>query len=154
MRAQAAGDQGFSLLDSLIACVLLAGAVMALSHLLALGAAQNLGSRHMTRSAILAAQKIEELHPQVLAPSPPSTLEEDTTGYVDYLDSFGDVLDAGAGPPPATAYIRRWSIVPLAAEPANTQVIQVLVRPNVGMTSGAMAVRGEVRLVTARRRGP
>ena len=62
-----------------------------------------------------------------LNPSPPGTLNQDTAGYVDYLDARGQWVGTGTAPAPGAVYIRRWSIEPLATNPNNTLVFQVLV---------------------------
>lgn len=64
-----------------------------------------------------------------LRASPIDALARDTPGYVDYLDATGRWVGGGAAAPPAAVFVRRWSIQPLAADPLDTLVIQVLVLP-------------------------
>ena len=140
----------------MIATAILATSLVSLAQLFALSTRSNLGSRNTTYAAVLAQQKLEELrslawgfdqvglpvsdlttdttvtpeNPNTgtgLSPSADSTLQANTTGYVDYTDAFGNKLGGGAVPPQNAIYTRRWSISPLPTNPNNTIVIQVLV---------------------------
>jgi hypothetical protein len=62
-----------------------------------------------------------------LNPSPADSLEQDTAGYVDYLDASGAWVGTGGTVPTSAVYIRRWSVLPLPTNPNNTLVLQVLV---------------------------
>jgi len=62
-----------------------------------------------------------------LNPSPANSLEENTPGYVDYLDEHGVYVGTGPTPPQRAVFIRRWSVQPLPTNPNNTLVLQVLV---------------------------
>lgn len=64
-----------------------------------------------------------------LNPSPSDALEQNTPGYVDFLDANGTWVGTGTAPPGTAMYIRRWSITPLPTNPNNTLVLQVLVTP-------------------------
>ena len=64
--------------------------------------------------------------PGLLA-SPPGTLEANVAGYVDYLDGAGRRVGAGGLPPATAVYIRRWAVRPLASDPENILVFQVVV---------------------------
>lgn len=150
-------DRGFTILEVLIA--LLVTSIMALGVAVTFGIAvrQTLASRNQTSTAVLAAQKMEQLRALTwgfddsgqnlpvsdtttdlatvppgnggfgLNPSPADTLKVNTPGYVDYLDKRGQWLGTGANPTPGAMYIRRWSIEPLPTNPNNTLVMQVLV---------------------------
>ena len=150
---------GFSLVEVLIATMLLATALVMLAQLFVLSTQSNIGARNTTFTAVLAQQKLEELRalmwgfdtqglpvsdtttdtaasPETpaggtgLAPSPAGSLGSNTTGYVDYVGQFGDKLGGGAVPPAGTVYVRRWSVEPLPSNPNNTLVLQVLVFRN------------------------
>jgi hypothetical protein len=93
-----------------------------------------------------------------LNPSPSDSLEQNTAGFVDFLDGNGVWVGSGSTPPATAVYIRRWSIQPLPINPNNTLVIQVLVTP---VTSEAARVQsaftrtrmsGDALLVTVRTR--
>jgi type II secretory pathway pseudopilin PulG len=62
-----------------------------------------------------------------LLPSPGGTLGANVPYYVDYLDGDGRWLGRGASPPGSAAYVRRWAVQPLAADPDNILVFHVLV---------------------------
>ena len=61
-----------------------------------------------------------------LLPSPSGTLETNTVRYVDYLGADGAWIGTGAAPLAGTVYIRRWSVIPLPANPNDTLVLQVM----------------------------
>jgi prepilin-type N-terminal cleavage/methylation domain-containing protein len=149
-------QRGFSLVEVLFALVVLSVAVSGLAHLFTVAAYTNARAHATTYAAVLAQQKMEQLRglaygfdpsgvavtdvdtditvqPELpsggagLQSSPPGALAADTVGYVDYVDASGATLGGvTAGPPPGTAYIRRWSVEPLPSS-ANTMVLQVLV---------------------------
>jgi type II secretory pathway pseudopilin PulG len=150
---------GFSLVEVLIATMLLATALVMLAQLFVLSTQSNIGARNTTFTAVLAQQKLEELRaltwgfdtqglpisdtstntavsPETpaggtgLSPSPAGTLGTNTDGYVDYIGQFGDKLGGGAAPPANTVFVRRWSVEPLPSNPNNTLVLQVLVFRN------------------------
>ena len=158
-RSSANSAAGFSLIEVLVATLLLATALVTLAQLFALSTQSNIGARNTTFSALLAQQKLEELRsltwgfdtqglplsdtttntaasPETptggtgLAPSPSGTLGANTSGYVDYVGQFGDKLGGGANPPEGTVFVRRWSVEPLPSNPNNTLVLQVLVFRN------------------------
>jgi type II secretory pathway pseudopilin PulG len=159
-------SNGFTLLEVLIAFSMLIVGVLALTELstLAIRAADR--SRLASAASLAADQKLEQLRAMpfgfdesgaavqdaALAVSPPDTLSRNTDGYFEYLDASGRALDGDAGT--AAAFIRRWSIAPLAAHPETTLAIEVLVLPR---AAGANAdpgaiVRGGARRATIRTR--
>ena len=118
----------------IVATSLLATALVTLAQLFAISTKTNLGSRNTTYATVLAQQKIEELRALTwgfdlqglpisdttsdtsvspeqpnggsgLAPSPKTALNENTPGYVDYIDQFGNKLGGGAQPPGNTVYM-------------------------------------------------
>jgi prepilin-type N-terminal cleavage/methylation domain-containing protein len=152
-------DAGFSLVEVLIATLLLATALTTLGQLFALSARSNIGARSTTYTAMLAQQKLEELRsltwgfdtqglpisdtstdttvsPEAMAggtglsPSPAGALSANTGGYVDYINQFGEKLGGGAVAPANAVYVRRWSVEPLPSNPNNTLILQVLVFRN------------------------
>ena len=178
------GASGFSLIETVISLGLIAGALIAVAQLFAISTESNRGSRTTTYAIVLAEQKLEELRalaygydaggvpvtdlesdtarlPEApsggtgLDPSPATALSQNTPGYVDYLDEFGNKLGGGSQTPDGAVFARRWSIEPLPADPAHTIVIQVLVTRRGRMAaafSAASTLPGDVRLVTVRTR--
>ena len=158
-RSSASGESGFSLIEVLIATLILAIALVSLAQLFALSTKSNMGARNTTYTAVLAQQKLEELRsltwgfdtlglpisdtttntavsPETpaggtgLAPSPSGSLGANIDGYVDYVGQFGNKLGGGGAPPAGTVYVRRWSVEPLPSNPNNTLILQVLVFRN------------------------
>jgi type II secretory pathway pseudopilin PulG len=147
-------DEGFTLLEVVGALLLLAVAAAGVAGLVAISQRAALAARLQTSATVLAIEKLEQLRalrwasaggatqsdlttnlsvdpPGAggggLAPSPPGALQADTAGYVDYVDPSGRWLAGGTTPPPGAAYVRRWSIEPLADDPADTRVLRVRV---------------------------
>jgi|ERR1051325_3763532 type II secretory pathway pseudopilin PulG len=161
-KSNSSSNAGFSLVETMVAVTLMAGAIATLAQLFALSTRTNVSSRFTTYTAVLAEQKLEELRalswgfdtqglpvsdtstdttvsPETgiggtgLKPSPSSALQEDTPGYVDYIDAYGVKVQPGAAGNQGSSsvvYTRRWSITPLPTNPNNTLVIQVLVTRN------------------------
>lgn len=77
-----------------------------------------------------------------LSPSPWGTLQQNTAGWVDYVDQNGCLLGGGGNAPNGTIYTRRWSVEPLPTNPNNTLILQVLVTRN---TNRGDADAGNVR---------
>jgi hypothetical protein len=156
-----------------------------LAQLFVISTRSNIGSHNTTYAAVLAEQKLEELRalawgydtqglplsdtttntavsPETptggtgLSPSPGSALQSNTTGYVDYVDQFGNKMGTGANPPQNAIYTRRWSITPLPTNPNNTLVMQVLVTRNRNRGSadqGAVQrLPEEARMITVKTR--
>lgn len=149
---------GMVLSEVVVALALVAGAVVTLAGLFGVAWRSARTSRASTQCAILAAQKVEQLRalswgvgengddasdfttdvsawPEVpggtgLAASPPGALRANVPGFVDYLDDQGGWLGNGTAPPPATAFVRRWSIEPLADSPLDALVVRVVVSAN------------------------
>ena len=127
-------SDGFSLLEVLVACALLATGIVTLAQLVTVSMRANVGSRASITASTLAVQKVEELRAlgwgwdangapvsdAALEPSPPGSLENDVGGYVDYVDEHGTRVD-GAGP---IAFVRRWSVQTV---PGSTDAIAITV---------------------------
>ena len=150
-------DDGFTVLEVLIAMLLLAIMALGVAQLFGVAIQATSSARHQTTTTTLAAQKMEQLRALTwgfdtsgtglpvsdtttdlsvepagstgngLNPSPPGSLNANTVGYVDYLDARGQNVGSGGAPPPAALFIRRWSITPLPTNPNNTLILQVLV---------------------------
>jgi Tfp pilus assembly protein PilV len=129
-------SDGFTLLEALIATLLLAGALVTLAHVVATGARQTTSMRRTIAAVVIAQSKLEELRAlpwrfnaggarlssAALALSPPDSLIVDRAGWVETLDRFGVASDARQ----PQVYRRRWSIAEWAGDP-DTLVLQVCV---------------------------
>ena len=150
-RAGPTATSGFSLVEVLVATGLLVTAIASIAHLFALATRANLDAGDVTWATVLAAQKIEELRAE---PFPERLVDQS----VEYLDSRGDTLDAGASAG-GRAYTRRWWIEPFSAAPDNTIAITVVVSRyrlgDDGTPDPSGRWRGAARVVTLRtRRAP
>jgi prepilin-type N-terminal cleavage/methylation domain-containing protein len=131
--------RGFTLIEVMMALTLLTASLLVVAQLMVVAARAGDVSRETTMATALAAQKIEQLRALAwgmapddapsddfecdvafwpdrpsggsgLALSPPGTLTDNITGYVDYLDATGAWVGAGTSPPGPAAFVRRWSI--------------------------------------------
>lgn len=159
-------NSGFTLLEVLVALAILTTSVLGLMQVFTGTARATALARRMTVSSSLAAQKLDQLRglawaydaagvpvsdtqtdttvaPEIasggrgLAASPAAALQANTDGYCDFLDAQGRSLGGGTTPPPDTAYVRRWSIVPLADDPTDSFVLQVRLLSRDAATAGA-----------------
>lgn len=158
--------------------------VMGMAQLLVMSTVSNTAARTDTVATVLAQQKLEQLrglaygfdtaglpvsdvdtdttvYPEVpggtgLQPSPTTSLQANTVGFVDHVDGHGQLVGNGVAAPAAAVYTRRWSIEPLPTNPNNTIVIQVLVTPlrDRGAADGGNVGRlaGEARVMTVKTR--
>lgn len=150
---------GFTLVEVIIAMGILTAVSLSVAQLFATSTRANLAARTRTSTTAMAEQKIEQLRSLTwgfdtqgqglpvsdtttnlsvypltqngtgLNPSPSDALEQNTTGFFDFLDGGGNWVGTGAVIPGTAAYVRRWSITPLPTNPNNTLIIQVLVTP-------------------------
>ena len=138
---------GFSLVEAVVAIGLVATTLVMFGHMCALSVANNISARAGTYAQILAEQKIEQLRSLAWGLG--------TDGY-DYLDETGRAIGNGTLTPPiGTAYARRWSIEPLAANPDNALVIVVVVTRHVsadGRARSIVRLGDDARLITVRAR--
>lgn len=144
---------GFTLVEVLVAAMLLIVAAAGVAQLLALGLRATQSGRETTSTGTLASQKIEQLrsltwtYDAAGAPhsdtytdlsrdppapggrgldlSPSGTLDRDVAGYVDYLDARGRWIGAGPDPPPGAIFVRRWAIQTLDDDPQDSRVLIV-----------------------------
>jgi len=155
-KSKSTSDGGFTLVEVVIAMMLLSMVALGVAQLFGIAIQRNMAARYQTSTTVLAGQKLEQLRALTLGfdaasglpvtdmstnlttepptsgggglnPSPSNSLSQNTPGYVDYLDSRGNLLGTGAAPPATALYIRRWNISPLPTNPNNTLILQVLV---------------------------
>lgn len=138
-------SRGCSLLEVLVATACLVVALVAVAQVIVVAARANHRAKETTFATVLAQQKMEEI-----------VVDSASGPGADFVDAHGNLLGAGAIPPEAAAYSRRWAIEPLSASFADTLVVQVLVTSVRAHADGSIASRillpGEARLVTMRRR--
>lgn len=148
-------DAGFTLVETMVATMLLATALVTTAQLLVIATRANLQSQRLTFASTLAQEKMEQLRGLAwgfddmglpindfttnlsvdpptnngvgLQPSPDNVLSANVNGYVDYLDRHGNTIGGGPFTLPGTMYVRRWSVEPLPTNPNNTLILQVMV---------------------------
>ena len=162
-------QDGFSLLEVVIASGIMATALVTLGQLFGLSVSSNRAAQALTYTTVLAEQKMEQLLSlewrldglglpvtdaetdtaaaietpsggSGLRASPADALTRNVPGWVDYVDRFGNTLGGGPNPLAKTVYVRRWSVEPLDHNPDNAILIQVLVTPR--MKRGAADAAG------------
>jgi len=162
-KGRLATDRGSTLVEALIATLILTTGLLTMAELVRVATATNLVARNGTLAGILAEQKIEQL----LSESPsggtglqssPGSLRQNTAGFVDHLDGGGRIVGRDVQPPPFAVYTRRWSIEPTPTTTGPAVLIQVLVTSirNRGRADQGAVTRlpGEARLVTLKVRKP
>jgi hypothetical protein len=133
-------QRGFSLVETIVAAGLLAGALVTLAQFVAAGVQSGAAARARAAATLMAEQKMEEL--RALPWAAIAAIPSDST---DYLDASGEERCPGAGMACGDAmYVRRWSAAP-APFSTGVIIIEVDVRP-VG------AGHGSATIVTARAR--
>ena len=148
-------EAGFSLIETMVATLLLATGLVATAQMFVLATRGNITAQRSTYTATLAQEKMEQLRGLAwgfdsvglpiqdyttniavepptnngvgLQPSPDNALSDNVAGYVDYVDRAGNTLGGGPFPPLNTMYVRRWSVEPLPTNPNNTLIFQVVV---------------------------
>lgn len=158
-KSNTSSSGGFSLVEVLISMGLLTAVSLGVAQLFAVSTLANRVARGQTSTTAMAEQKMEQIrsltwgfdleglglpltdtttnlavYPHTangggLNPSPADALEQNTAGFVDFLDPTGVWVGTGQTPPATAMYVRRWAIQPLPTNPNNTIVIQVLVSP-------------------------
>jgi prepilin-type N-terminal cleavage/methylation domain-containing protein len=150
MRARGS-ERGFSIIEALVAIAIAAVAFSTAAQLLMQASAATRRARLVTRGAILASSKMEELdslpfevaadgadvRDDGLAESPAGSLVHDVPEYCDWFDSRGNALAAARTRPLGAAFVRRWSIRPLDLS-SDTLVLQVIVTTGSGPPLAAL----------------
>src|SRR5262245_50538567 len=108
---------GFTLVEVLVASLLLTIALLTAIRPFVSSTAANTGARTVTTATVLAVEKMEQLRAlpiddDAFAASPPGALDIDVDGYFDRPDP---------------RFVRRWSIEPLPAYPDDAVAVQVVV---------------------------
>jgi type II secretory pathway pseudopilin PulG len=165
----AAAPAGFTLIEAIIATGLLATLVVGIGQVFVASSRAVHIARVRTLAAILAGQKMEQLRSLSwaheaggvllsdlstnlaaeppsgggpgLSPAPPGSLDADVPMYVDYANASGAREPTAA----SAAFVRRWSVTPLASDPQNLLLLEVRV-----LTVGG----GDARLASIKARRP
>ena len=117
-------DRGFSLLEALIACALLATALLSIGHLSTAAIVLLMDSRGRTEATLLAVSKLEELRSSA-APA-----------------AGADTVDTGGQPAGIDAprvFDRRWSVAPVSP---GASILTVVVAPTPSAGSREVRVAG------------
>jgi type II secretory pathway pseudopilin PulG len=126
-------EDGFSLIETLIAAMLVIVALASLAQLFVIAVAANRAAGSVTLATILAREKMEEI----------ISIDEDgvhaNADGVDFADAQGRPLGTGLLPPPGSVYTRRWQSAAVSHQPA-ARVAQVWVTPTANR-SGAELIR-------------
>ncbi len=137
-------DDGFSLVEALVAATIMAAGLSTLAHLYVVALSANDRARSHTRATFAAQQKMEDLLAGgPLASSPPGAIDGNVPGWFDFVDQRGRSLGGGPGRPAAAMSTRRWSVEPMTAAPEDLLVVHVRV---LGVRPGG----GDLRLVGVR----
>ena len=146
---------GYALIETLVAAGIVVALAAGVAQVALLTSAAVQASGAQGRALFLAVQKIEQLQSLVwtfddalqavsddatsLAFDPPAPggrgLQSSgpisgpgvDAGYVDYLDRNGRWVGTGSRPPAGTAFVRRWSVSPVASPGGDVLLLQVLV---------------------------
>ena len=173
------GDAGFTLLDALVATAILVTVTTGVAGLLLWSTRAVAVAGTETTAVWLAQQKLEQLAAlewsvdesglvrsdestniavdpmrasgRGLRASPASAADVDTPEYMDFTAADGS-WRGNAAPRPGAAFVRRWSVIPLAGDPQNTLVITVSVRPLSEAARGSRQVSSGATLQTVRTR--
>ena len=176
---RSADHRGFALLDALIATVVVVTVTSGMATLLTWSTRSAAAAGTQTTATVLARQKLEQLialewsvdengvlhsdgstsvavDPMAdtgpgLRPSLTSAVDVDTPGYVDYVAADGS-WRGDRSPSPGAAFVRRWSVVALPADPVHSLVITVSVRPISEAARSSRVVSSGATLQTVRTR--
>jgi prepilin-type N-terminal cleavage/methylation domain-containing protein len=157
-------SSGFSLIEVMVASAILACAVLSIAQLAAASTRSTAGARAVSEATFHAWQKLDQLRALAwtfddagapvsdagLAPSPAGALTQDTAGWVDYLDAWGQSLGGAAAadgrPPAGTRYRRRWAVATSAGNPHLLQLrVRVLANGSEEELAGAASLRARRR---------
>ena len=118
----ASRENGFSLIEVLIAAGILVTIIGGVAHLSVITVRANHLSRLATHSCLVASAKMEELLAREwldLDPTPTGTLDANQTGYHDYVDRTGRVISSAEG----ASHVRRWAITSVTATVLALEVV-------------------------------
>jgi hypothetical protein len=121
-------SRGFSLVEALIATMVMVAGIVGLAALYDVAIRTNAAARTATVASMLAVDRMEQLRsaPFVIGgvrptPSPSGTLSANIDGFCDFLDAKSNPARADVA-----TYVRRWAVTPLPSDPDNAIVLQVV----------------------------
>ncbi len=154
LSADQRSDEAFTLVEVLLAMVLLATTAVVVASLFAVALRDVRDSSQETAAILLAIQKTEQLRgaesgAPVLATSPSNSLDVDVDGYAEEIDASGRLSNDSAAR--GTIFLRRWSVQPQSGLREPTVVIRVRVTLARRALAAAVARRSsEARITTVR----
>lgn len=143
-------DEGFTLMEVLVATALVVIGVVSVASLFAVSIRLIADARDRTIETALVVQKIEQVASARLGSliiSPANSLEVDAPGFVERVDARGDPVDQETGT--ARVFVRRWAIRPAVEDAGLPLVIRVLVATPAEL-SRSSAISAGVLLTTTR----
>jgi prepilin-type N-terminal cleavage/methylation domain-containing protein len=157
--------RGFSLIEVLVASLVVSSALVGFAHLIALGTKQTSSVQASVSALSLAQSKLEDLRALTwafdgsgtrvsspdLAVSPADSLFVDFPGHVDATDRFGQPVSTSDIA--SAAYRRRWAVWQLDPTNEDTLVLQVCVF-GTGASSAARRLVPDACVSTIRTRKP
>ncbi len=143
-------QHGFSLVEVLVATLLVGGGLVGLAQLAAYAMEANRRAKATTIAAVLALEKMEHLRTRGagVEPSPAEALQRNVDDYCDFFDGVGRLLGGGTSPPPGSVYVRRWAVAPLGSDPGRTSVLQVRVVASAPESEARRRLPDAARVVT------
>jgi type IV pilus modification protein PilV len=157
-------EEGFSLIEVLIAVLILTVGLLALAQLMLVATRANSISSHVTSTSALAKERMERLKAEPFYTNAESLvandklkaggdLTKDLDGFHAYYDSSGRDRNSVANPVPAkqSAYVVRWEIVDMPGIMAMKRIsVRCLSSAETGETRLYFSRIGEATLVTYR----
>jgi len=173
-----ASTRGSTVLEVVVALAILAGVLVSLPGVLLQAARATAAARRSVVASIAAADKLEQLRGLAwgfdadgapiedaesditrspvspsggagMTASTANSLEADVPGFVDYLDADGEwMASAGAA---GASLIRRWSVAPAPAGPADTLVLEVRVFAVTGADGHGLTEAARLATLKSRR---
>jgi len=137
-------DSGSSLVEALIAVLVLTTGVLAMVRVCSMSIASNTEARRRTVATMLAQQKLEQLRTldSLAAAATGGSLVQDDPGFVDHIDASGAIVSAAP-----SVYTRRWSIEPLSSGSPDSLVLQVRVLTRGTIDPNTLVSRSHVATV-------
>jgi len=158
-------DDGFTLVETVVATGVLVTALVGLAQLLALSARSAQGAGHQAAALMAAQAQVEFLRSvafsygplgealtdAALASSGGGSLTDDIAGFVDYLNATGEPVDVD-GPGHGAVWTRRWKMTPIDLYAPEALAIEVCVFP--WPAYGLAPLTASACLATVRTRQP